>query len=166
MAAALGLHDACRCGGACASRCSRPATRSSSRARRCRRPALYDANRDLLRGLLAQLGAEVSDLGILRDDPEKLAARLAEAAADHDLVLTSGGVSTGEADHVRDAIEAIGTLVFWRVAIKPGRPVAMGVLQRHGRSSACRAIRSRCSSPSRAWCGRCCCASPAPRPSR
>ena len=90
---------------------------------------LYDANRELLRGLLVQLGAEVSDLGILRDDPEKLAARLAEAAQAHDLVLTSGGVSTGEADYVRAAIEAVGKLVFWRVAIKPGRPVAMGVLR-------------------------------------
>ncbi len=90
---------------------------------------LYDANRHLLGGLLARLDAEVSDLGILRDDPDKLAARLAEAAQGQDLVLTSGGVSTGEADYVRDAVESIGTLVFWRVAIKPGRPVAMGVLR-------------------------------------
>lgn len=90
---------------------------------------LYDANRELLRGLLARLDAEVSDLGILRDDPEKLGARLAEAAAGHDVVLTSGGVSTGEADYVKDAIGAAGSLVFWRVAIKPGRPVAMGVLR-------------------------------------
>jgi molybdopterin molybdotransferase len=90
--------------------------------------ALYDANRHLLGGMLAQLGAAVSDLGILRDDPEKLAVRLSEAAKTHDLVLTSGGVSTGEADYVRAAIEKIGSLVFWRVAIKPGRPVAMSVL--------------------------------------
>jgi molybdopterin molybdotransferase len=90
---------------------------------------LYDANRELLRGLLARFGAEVSDLGILRDDPERLAARLAEAAAGHDLVLTSGGVSTGEADYVKEAIGTAGSLVFWRVAIKPGRPVAMGVLR-------------------------------------
>ena len=62
------------------------------------------------------LGAEVSDLGILRDDAEKLAARLAEAASGHDLVLTSGGVSTGEADYVKDAIGAAGSLVCWRVA--------------------------------------------------
>src|SRR5213079_2651242 len=54
---------------------------------------------------------------------------LAEAAGAHDLVLTSGGVSTGEADYVKDAIGAAGSLVFWRVAIKPGRPVAMGVLR-------------------------------------
>ena len=91
--------------------------------------------------------------------------------ATHDLVLTSGGVSTGEADHVRSAVETVGRLVFWRVAIKPGRPVAMGVIRgikpaRARRSSACRAIRSRSSSPSRAWCGRCCCGSPAPRRSR
>jgi molybdopterin molybdotransferase len=90
---------------------------------------LYDANRELLRGLLARLDAAVSDLGILRDDPAKLAARLSEAAEQHDLVLTSGGVSAGEADYVRDAIERSGKLVFWRVAIKPGRPVAMGVLR-------------------------------------
>jgi len=89
---------------------------------------LYDANRHLLGGMLAQLGAQVSDLGILRDDPDKLAAKLAEAAQAHDLVLTSGGVSTGEADYVRAAIETIGSLVFWRIAIKPGRPVAMSVL--------------------------------------
>ena len=90
---------------------------------------LYDANRELLRGLLSRLDAEISDLGILRDDREKLVARLAEAAQGQDLVLTSGGVSTGEADYVKDAIGAAGSLVFWRVAIKPGRPVAMGVLR-------------------------------------
>jgi molybdopterin molybdotransferase len=90
---------------------------------------LYDANRELLRALLARLDAQVSDLGILRDDREKVAARLAEAAQDQDLVLTSGGVSTGEADYVKDAIGAAGSLVFWRVAIQPGRPVAMGVLR-------------------------------------
>jgi molybdopterin molybdotransferase len=89
---------------------------------------LYDANRHLLGGMLAQLGAEIDDLGILRDDPDRLAAKLTDAAKAHDLVLTSGGVSTGEADYVRAAIEKIGSLVFWRVAIKPGRPVAMSVL--------------------------------------
>jgi molybdopterin molybdotransferase len=91
-------------------------------------PTLFDANRFLLDGLLARLGAEVTDLGILPDQPATLAAALKTAAADHDLVLTSGGVSTGEADHVRDAVEAIGRLVFWRVGIKPGRPVAMAVI--------------------------------------
>jgi len=92
------------------------------------RAALYDSNRYLLAGLITHLGAEVTDLGILDDDPQQLARAIAKAAEDHDLVLTSGGVSTGEADYVRSAIESIGRIVFWRVAIKPGRPVAMGVV--------------------------------------
>jgi len=91
-------------------------------------PALFDANRYLLAGLVERLGATPTDLGILPDDPERLALAIATAARSHDLVLTSGGVSTGEADHVRHALERIGRLVFWRVAIKPGRPVAMGVI--------------------------------------
>ena len=91
--------------------------------------AIYDANRFLLVELLERLGALVTDLGILADDPAELARALAKAAAWHDLVITSGGVSTGEADHVRSAVERIGSLVFWRVAIKPGRPVAMGVIR-------------------------------------
>ena len=90
--------------------------------------ALYDANRYLLRGMLDRLGAEVTDLGILKDDPAVLEKALIAAAREHDLVLTSGGVSTGEADHVRSAVEKVGRLMFWRVAIKPGRPVAMGVI--------------------------------------
>jgi len=90
--------------------------------------ALYDANRYLLSGMLDRLGAKVTDLGILKDDPAALERAIANAARDHDLVLTSGGVSTGEADHVRGAVEKVGRLVFWRVAIKPGRPVAMGVI--------------------------------------
>jgi len=93
------------------------------------RAALYDSNRYLLAGLLARFGVEVTDLGILTDDPKELARGLAAAAANHDLVLTSGGVSTGEADHVRAAVESVGRLVFWRVAIKPGRPLAMGVIR-------------------------------------
>lgn len=93
------------------------------------RAALYDANRYLLAGMAARLGAEVTDLGILRDEPKALARGIAAAALDHDLVLTSGGVSTGEADHVRAAIDSIGRIVFWRLAIKPGRPVAMGVIR-------------------------------------
>jgi molybdopterin molybdotransferase len=91
-------------------------------------PALYDANRRLLAELAGRLGAVVTDLGILPDDAQALAQALATAAAGHDVVLTSGGVSTGEADLVRTAVEQIGRLVFWRVAIKPGRPVAMGVI--------------------------------------
>jgi molybdopterin molybdotransferase len=91
-------------------------------------PALFDANRYLLAGLIERLGGAPTDLGILPDDTGALAHAIAAAARTHDLVLTSGGVSTGEADHVRHAVETIGRLVFWRVAIKPGRPVAMGVI--------------------------------------
>jgi molybdopterin molybdotransferase len=90
--------------------------------------ALYDANRYLLLGLLRALGVETSDLGILSDDAKTLEKKIAEAARSHDLVLTSGGVSTGEADYVKHAVEKIGKLVLWRIAIKPGRPVAMGVI--------------------------------------
>jgi molybdopterin molybdotransferase len=90
--------------------------------------AIYDSNRFLIAELLGRLGAIVTDLGILRDDPDTLVDALQKATG-HDLVLTSGGVSTGEADHVRSAVERSGSLVFWRVAIKPGRPVAMGVIR-------------------------------------
>jgi len=90
--------------------------------------ALFDANRYLLAGLIERIGARPTDLGILPDDAERLGQAIEAAAAGHDLVLTSGGVSTGEADHVRTAVERIGRLVFWRVGIKPGRPVAMGVI--------------------------------------
>lgn len=86
----------------------------------------YDANRPMLAALLARLGAIVIDGGILPDAPGATRAALRGAAAD--LILTSGGVSTGEEDHVRDAIMAEGTLAFWRVAIKPGRPVALGAI--------------------------------------
>jgi molybdopterin molybdotransferase len=80
----------------------------------------------MLASLLARLGAVVVDGGILPDDPTLTQSRLRDAASASDLVLTSGGVSAGEGDHVRAAIEAIGELTFWKVAIKPGRPVAVG----------------------------------------
>lgn len=89
---------------------------------------IHDANRPMLATILARLGAAPSDLGILRDAPGILRARLAAAAAEHDLILTSGGVSVGEEDHVRAAVEAEGALTLWRLAIKPGRPVALGVV--------------------------------------
>ena len=88
----------------------------------------YDANRYLLSGMLERLGATVTDLGIIKDEPASLVKAIGEAARTNDLVLTSGGVSTGEADYVRDAVKKVGKLVFWRVAIKPGRPVALGML--------------------------------------
>ncbi|HEX7389182.1 MAG TPA: gephyrin-like molybdotransferase Glp [Acidiphilium sp.] len=89
---------------------------------------LYDANRALLASMARRAGAEVTDLGILADDPDTIASALRDAVRTHDLILTSGGVSTGEADYMRRTIETLGTLVFWRLAIKPGRPVAMGMI--------------------------------------
>jgi molybdopterin molybdotransferase len=94
-----------------------------------RAPAqLFDSNRFMLTAMLVRLGCEVSDLGILRDDRAALAHGLKKVAASHDLILTTGGVSTGEEDHVKAAVESVGTLVLWRMAIKPGRPVAMGII--------------------------------------
>lgn len=92
--------------------------------------AIYDANRYTLMSAVARLGCEVGDLGILPDDEAAIAKALAQAAETHDLLLTSGGVSVGEEDHLRDAVEAGGSLHFWRLAIKPGRPVAMGQVGR------------------------------------
>ena len=89
---------------------------------------LFDSNRFMLMAMLARLGCEVSDLGILSDDRASLANGLKKAAAAHDLILTTGGVSTGEEDHVKSAVESVGSLVLWRMAIKPGRPVAMGII--------------------------------------
>jgi molybdopterin molybdotransferase len=89
---------------------------------------LFDSNRFMLMAMLARLGCEVSDLGIIRDDRATLARALQEVAGGHDLILTSGGVSTGEEDHVKASVESVGRLVLWRMAIKPGRPVAMGII--------------------------------------
>ncbi|GLR88480.1 molybdopterin molybdotransferase MoeA [Bradyrhizobium iriomotense] len=89
---------------------------------------LFDSNRFMLMAMLRRLGCEVSDLGILRDAQALLADGLKRVAGQHDLILTTGGVSTGEEDHVKAAVESIGTLVLWRMAIKPGRPVAMGII--------------------------------------
>ncbi|HEX6443028.1 MAG TPA: gephyrin-like molybdotransferase Glp, partial [Stellaceae bacterium] len=88
--------------------------------------AIYDANRVMLAALLRGLGCTVSDLGIRPDRAAVLVDTLADTAATHDLIVTSGGVSTGEEDHVRAAIEKLGRIDFWRLAIKPGRPVALG----------------------------------------
>lgn len=91
--------------------------------------AIFDANRFVLAAALSQLGCTVTDLGIIRDDIDVIRAALAKAGALHDLLITSGGMSTGEEDHMKAAIEALGALHFWRLAIKPGRPVALGQIK-------------------------------------
>ena len=88
--------------------------------------AIYDANRFMLAALLAGLGCTVSDFGIRPDREAALVDALAEASAQHDLIVTSGGVSTGEEDHIKSAVGQLGALHFWRLAIKPGRPIALG----------------------------------------
>jgi molybdopterin molybdotransferase len=89
---------------------------------------VFDSNRFMLSAMLRRLGCAVSDLGIRRDDSAQIAGVLEAAALSNDIILSSGGVSTGEGDFVKTAIESVGTLVFWRIAMKPGRPVAMGVI--------------------------------------
>ncbi|PXX89028.1 molybdopterin molybdotransferase MoeA [Halomonas heilongjiangensis] len=93
---------------------------------------IYDANRFTLRALVAEQGGEVLDLGILPDDRDALIAALDGAANQADLVITSGGVSVGEADFTRAALAEIGELGFWRIAIRPGRPLACGRLGERG----------------------------------
>lgn len=93
-----------------------------------RRGAVFDANRHTVKGLLARLGCSVTDLGIVRDDPAAIARTLRSAAGSHDAVITSGGVSAGEEDHVRAAVAAHGRIDAWRLSVKPGRPVALGVI--------------------------------------
>jgi molybdopterin molybdotransferase len=87
---------------------------------------IYNSNRTLFRALLAGLGCEVLDLGIVADTLEATQSALAAGAAKADLVLASGGVSVGEEDHVRPAVQALGRLDLWSVAMRPGRPVAFG----------------------------------------
>jgi molybdopterin molybdotransferase len=92
--------------------------------------AVYDSNRYTLAALLRVTGVETSDLGILRDDRDTIRSALVRAAETHDAILTSGGMSTGEEDHVKAAVESAGSLYLWRLAIKPGRPVALGQIGR------------------------------------
>jgi molybdopterin molybdotransferase len=87
---------------------------------------IYNSNRHTLRGLLAALGCEVRDLGIVRDTLEATRSALREAAAASDVIITSGGVSVGEEDHVKAAVQAEGALDLWKIAIKPGKPLAFG----------------------------------------
>ena len=88
--------------------------------------AIYNSNRFFLRALLQRLGCEVTDLGIVPDQFEATVDALRNAARSHDLVLTSGGVSVGEEDHIKPAVQSLGSLDLWQIAIKPGKPFAYG----------------------------------------
>jgi molybdopterin molybdotransferase len=94
--------------------------------------AIYNSNRYTLRGLLELLGCEVHDLGNVPDRLDATRVVLREAAAANDLIVTSGGVSVGEEDHVKPAVEAEGDLALWKIAIKPGKPLAFGRVGRAG----------------------------------
>ena len=87
---------------------------------------IYDSNRYTLHGMLTRLGCEILDLGVVRDDPKLLERAFREAAASADVVITSGGVSVGEADFVKGMLAQLGEVVFWKIAMKPGRPLAYG----------------------------------------
>ena len=98
--------------------------------------AIYNSNRFFLRALLLRLGCEVSDLGIVPDNRAATLAALQSAAEGHDLILTSGGVSVGEEDHIKPAVEQLGTLDLWQIAMKPGKPFAYGHVRRAGSGQA------------------------------
>ncbi|MBL8426861.1 MAG: molybdopterin molybdotransferase MoeA [Dechloromonas sp.] len=94
--------------------------------------AIYNSNRYALRTLLEDMGCEVRDLGAVEDRLDATCDALRRAAADNDLVITSGGVSVGEEDHVKPAVEAEGELDMWKIAIKPGKPLAFGKIRKEG----------------------------------
>jgi molybdopterin molybdotransferase len=87
---------------------------------------VYDSNRYTLHGMLSGLGVEIVDMGVVRDDPEKLEAAFATAAAGADAIITTGGVSVGEADFVKQLMARLGEVLFWKIAMRPGRPMAFG----------------------------------------
>lgn len=97
--------------------------------------AIYNSNRFTLRGLLENFGCQITDFGIVPDSLEATRATLRAAARDHDLIITSGGVSVGEEDHIKPAVEAEGQLNMWQIAVKPGKPLAFGNVHRENGSA-------------------------------
>ena len=100
-----------------------------------RKGEIYDSNRYTLWGMLQRLGCEVIDMGVVRDDPAQLEAAFARAAASADAVITSGGVSVGEADFTKQMMAKLGEVVFWKIAMRPGRPMALGRIQGSGNAA-------------------------------
>ncbi|MCK9382453.1 MAG: molybdopterin molybdotransferase MoeA [Sulfuritalea sp.] len=97
--------------------------------------AVYDSNRYTLWGMLTRLGCDVIDMGVVRDDPAALEAAFREAAGCADAIITSGGVSVGEADFIKQLMAQLGEVAFWKIAMKPGRPMAFGRIQPDGADS-------------------------------
>jgi molybdopterin molybdotransferase len=93
---------------------------------------VYDSNRYTLWGMLTRLGCEVIDMGVVKDDPVSLEAAFREAASCADAIITSGGVSVGEADFIKQLMAQLGEVAFWKIAMKPGRPMAFGRIQPDG----------------------------------
>ncbi|MBX3606298.1 MAG: molybdopterin molybdotransferase MoeA [Piscinibacter sp.] len=96
---------------------------------------VYDSNRYTLHGMLTRLGVELLDMGVVRDDPVALETAFRDAAASADAVITSGGVSVGEADHTKQVMKALGDVLFWRIAMRPGRPMAIGRIEHGGKAA-------------------------------
>jgi molybdopterin molybdotransferase len=96
---------------------------------------VYDSNRYTIWGMLQRLGVDAIDLGVVRDDPVALEAAFREAAACADAVITSGGVSVGEADHTKAVMKTLGEVLFWKIAMRPGRPMAIGRIGEPGREA-------------------------------
>ena len=96
---------------------------------------VYDSNRYTLHGVLTRLGCEIIDMGVVRDDPVLLEAAFSKAAASADAVITSGGVSVGEADYTKQMMARLGEVVFWKIAMRPGRPMAFGRIATDGKAA-------------------------------
>jgi molybdopterin molybdotransferase len=100
-----------------------------------REGAVFDSNHYTVFGLLKRMGVDVVDMGVVRDEPQLLEAAFRSAAAQADAIITSGGVSMGEADHTKAMMKQLGDVAFWRIAMRPGRPMAVGRISEAGKSS-------------------------------
>jgi molybdopterin molybdotransferase len=100
-----------------------------------REGAVYDSNRYTVFGMLQDLGCEMVDMGVVQDDPQRLEQAFSQAAQAADAVITSGGVSVGEADFTKAMMKKLGDVVFWKIAMRPGRPMAVGRLTQGHRSA-------------------------------
>jgi molybdopterin molybdotransferase len=100
-----------------------------------REGAVYDSNRYTVAGMVQALGCELIDMGVVRDEPAALEQAFVDAANQADAIITSGGVSVGEADYTKAMMKKLGDVAFWRIAMRPGRPMAVGRIQRGERSA-------------------------------